>query len=255
MFSDLNEDSSLEADTTSDVRREIGRKVAGGHYREREVFNDEASIAEKFGVERPIVDQAVAAVIEKGLIELRSNGRNYVTRRETWPLIDAEVLNWHFYADPEPTFIRQLVEFRFMIEPMAANWSARYGTEEQHEEIAQATNRMVNGVAEADNFIIFDAQFHRAVLRGTGNDLMTSTSNMLFSAMISAIELGKSDVETNSMLVPYHTDILKFIQDRDPDGAEESMRVHILEIKERILNPQEGSAPTCRSADPVEDPD
>ena len=236
MFSDLSDDAGVEVDATLDVRREIGRKIAGGHYREREVFNDEANIAERLGVEKSIVDQAVAAVAAKGLIEVRSNSRNYVTRRETWPLIDAEVLNWHFYADPEPSFIRQLVEFRFMIEPMAANWSARYGTEEQHEEIAQATNRMVNGVAEADNFIIFDAQFHRAVLSGTGNDLMISTSNMLFSAMICAIELGASDVETNSMLVPYHTDILKFIQDRDPEGAEEAMRVHILEIKERILN-------------------
>ena len=236
MFSDLNDDAGVEVDATLDVRREIGRKIAGGHYREREVFNDEANIAERLGVEKSIVDQAVAAVAAKGLIEVRSNNRNYVTRRETWPLIDAEVLNWHFYADPEPSFIRQLVEFRFMIEPMAANWSARYGTEEQHEEIAQATNRMVKGVAEADNFIIFDAQFHRAVLSGTGNDLMTSTSNMLFSAMICAIELGASDVETNSKLVPYHTDILKLIQDRDPEGAEEAMRVHILEIKERILN-------------------
>ena len=236
MFSDLNDDAGVEVDATLDVRREIGRKIAGGHYREREVFNDEANIAERLGVEKSIVDQAVAAVAAKGLIEVRSNNRHYVTRRETWPLIDAEVLNWHFYADPEPSFIRQLVEFRFMIEPMAANWSARYGTEEQHEEIAQATNRMVNGVAEADNFIIFDAQFHRAVLSGTGNDLMTSTSNMLFSAMICAIELGASDVETNSKLVPYHTDILKLIQDRDPKGAEEAMRVHILEIKERILN-------------------
>ena len=240
MFADLNDDASLKADPALEVRREIGRRIAGGHYREREVFDDEANLAEKFGVERPIVDQAVASVAAKGLIESRSNGRNYVTRRETWPLIDAEVLNWHFFADPEPAFIRQLVEFRFMIEPMAANWSARYGTEEQHEEIAQATNRMINGVAEADNFIIFDAQFHRAVLSGTGNDLMTSTSNMLFSAMICAIELDSSDVETNSMLVPYHTDILKLIQDRDPEGAEESMRVHILEIKERILGAQAG---------------
>ena len=64
--------------------------------------------------------EAMRFLAGKGLIEARQRAGTRVAPRESWHMLDPDVLRWSLEAKPDEAFIRDLFELRIMIEPGAA---------------------------------------------------------------------------------------------------------------------------------------
>ncbi len=236
LYYDLKDSAGVSPSLATHVCRELGRRIVGGVHREGELIDDEGRLGERFCVSKSVIREAIKLLVGKGLLEVRRGSGTRVRRRASWNLLDDDVLAWHLSTDPRPDFLRQLTEFRRVIEPSAASWAARFGTEDEHAEIESAQVRMETGEQSIEEYVVADAMFHRAILRAAGNEILLSMEGVIFSALLSSIRLTNSDPRENAGSIPFHRAVLKAIKSRDHEAAEAKMKAHLVDTTERLEN-------------------
>ena len=234
LYYDLKDSSGSPPSLATHVCRELGRRIVGGIHREGELIDDEGRLGERFRVSKSVIREAVKLLVGKGLLEVRRGSGTRVRLRSHWNLLDDDVLAWHLSTEPRPDFLRQLTEFRRLIEPSAAAWAARFGSDDEHAEIEAAQQRMENGGQSIEGYVVADAMFHRAILRAAGNEILLSMEGVIFSALLSSIRLTNSDPRENASSIPFHRAVLNAIRSRDHQAAEERMKAHLVDTAERL---------------------
>ena len=234
LYYDLKNVSGLTPGLATQVCREIGRRIVAGLFPEGQFIDDETKLCERFNVSKSVVREAVKILVAKGLLEVRRGNGTRVRQRASWNLLDDDVLAWHQGVEPNPDFLRKLIDVRLMVEPNAAFWAAGAATEEQIKEIRKAHNDM----EQADSiqeYVVADDKFHRAVLRGANNELLTAMEGVIFSALLSSIKITNNDpIDNRERSLPLHFEILKAIEIHDRERAEFAMSKHMADTYKRL---------------------
>ncbi|WP_424988449.1 FadR/GntR family transcriptional regulator [Microbulbifer sp. S227A] len=234
LYYDLKNVNALTPGLAAQVCREIGRRIVGGYCREGELIEDETKLAGRYGVSKSVIREAVKLLVGKGLLEVRRGSGTRVRPRTSWALLDDDVLAWHLSVDIKPDFLRQLMEIRRVMEPKAAAWAAENGTKAQHQKICEAQDRMERSGASAEDYVVADAEFHRAIFRAANNEILRSMEGVIFSALLSSIRLTNADPRDNPQSIEFHREVLDAILARDAGTAEEKMFLHLENTSERL---------------------
>ncbi|MDB6176240.1 FadR/GntR family transcriptional regulator [Paracoccus sp. Z330] len=240
LYYDLKDAPSLSPSLATQMCRELGRRIVGGHLPEGDLIEDETRLAARFSVSKSVVREAVKLLVGKGLLEVRRGDGTRVRRRNHWALLDDDVLAWHLASTPQPSFLRQLMDMRRIIEPKAAAWAATFGTDAQLAEIADAQQRMEQDPRSIEDFVVADALFHRAILRAANNEFLTAMEGVIFSALLSSIPLTNADPRQNKSSIPFHQDLLQAITARNAAEAERAMERHLDDTSTRLAQVIDG---------------
>ena len=163
------------------VAHEIGRRIASGAIAEGALLPRESELAANHNVSRQAIREALKVLAAKGLVVSRRRAGTHVTSRQSWNLLDPDVLAWHPAGSLDPDFLKDLVELRRLIEPAAAEFAATRGERRHIDRITAATDRM-REVVEANDAEAYDAadvEFHSAVFSASGNILIERLSSIL----------------------------------------------------------------------------
>nr|WP_319385107.1 FadR/GntR family transcriptional regulator [uncultured Roseibium sp.] len=242
LYYDLKDASGITPGLATQVSRELGRRIVGGHYREDELIEDETKLSSRFGVSKSVIREAVKLLVGKGLLEVRRGSGTRVRRRASWALLDDDVLAWHLSVEPKPGFLRQLMDIRQLMEPKAAAWAAVCGTEAEHAEIMSAQLRMEDETSSVQEFVVADALFHRSILRAANNEFLRAMEGVIFSALLSSIRLTNADPRENEESIPFHREVMEAILERDADLAENRMRRLLSDTTDRLSGAIKGFA-------------
>lgn len=234
VYYDLKNTTGVAPGLATQVSRELGRRIVGGHYREDTLIEDETKLSLRFGVSKSVIREAIKLLVGKGLLDVKRGSGTRVRRRASWVLLDDDVLAWHLSAEPKPDFLRQLMDIRRMMEPRAASWAAMHGSAEKHNDIEAAQVRMEKDKQSIEEFVIADALFHRAILRAANNEILLSMEGVIFSALLSSIRLTNTDPRQNDRSIPFHRTVLNAIKARDHVLAEKEMNAHLAETDARL---------------------
>ena len=234
MFYDLRESSGLTYSLSSQIARELGRRIVAGSYGPGDLIEDEGALAERYQVSRSVIRDASKILVGKGLLEVRRGIGSRVRERSHWGLLDDDVLAWHQSAPPSGEFLRQLMDLRLIIEPKAARWAAERGSEEDVTRIAMAQERMEQEKGSREDFIVADALFHRSILRATSNELLCTMEGMIFSALLSSIRLTNSDPRDNEKSIPFHRAVTDAITARNVEDSERLMEELLADANQRL---------------------
>jgi len=143
----------------------------------------EIEIAEKFGVSRSVVREALRMLSARGLIESRPKIGTRVKPRESWNLLDPILLEWMFEAAPPAKFVRNLFELRLIVEPAAAELAARKKTARQLATMGHAIEEMARHTLHTAEGQLADQQFHASILEATDNELLINLSASIGAAV------------------------------------------------------------------------
>lgn len=235
LYYDLKKTAGLTPSLATQVCRELGRRIVAGNLRETELIDDENALCERYGVSKSVVREAVKMLASKGLLEVRRGSGTRVRRRASWNLLDDDVLAWHQGIKPRPDFLRQLTDVRLIIEPNAAAWAAEFATAEQLADISAALQQMENATT-AQDFVVADASFHRAILRAANNELLMAMEGVIFSALLQSMALTNSTAEENKTSIPFHRDVAEAIKSRDSEKAAALMKQLLVDAQSRLSN-------------------
>lgn len=184
------------------VARRLAVAIISGEIAAGELLPDEEDLRGEISVSRSAYREAVRFLTAKGLVEAKPRSGTRAAPRDAWNLLDPDVLTWHFFADPNEKFIRDLFELRRMVEPNAARFAALRRTPVDIARMEAAFRDMSCNPPYAEATIGADLAFHEAIFTAARNDSLRCLADVV-SATIQWSLLLKSNDDRN-----YYTDSL-----------------------------------------------
>jgi GntR family transcriptional regulator, galactonate operon transcriptional repressor len=202
----------------------LGARIVRGGLAPGDVMPTEDELVGEFDVGRSALREGVKVLAGKGLLESRTSAGTRVRPRESWNLLDPDVLRWRFSPAPEPDDVRALAGLRVALEPGAARLAAETATAAQRGVIAAAMAGLWATVDEPDEFIEADLAFHRAVFTAANNDLLLYIHDVVSIAFEAIRPLHTHSIGHNRETLPAHERVAVAIQRGHHHKAEAAMR-------------------------------
>jgi DNA-binding FadR family transcriptional regulator len=171
-----------------------------------------------------------------GLVHVRHGKRTEVLPREDWDILSAvvqEALRQESRAGP---LLRDLYEFRLLVEPDAARLMAERASDRDVAalerlartmgELARAT-RGESAWDGSQGFPQADWDFHHLVARASGNAILGAVIRDIREVLASLWAVSRLGPEEITNVAEQHSRVASAIARRDPNGASEAMREHL----------------------------
>lgn len=177
---------------TNFVVTQLGRSIVAGEYPTSTMIPLDPDICEMFGVSRTVVREAKKTLIAKGLLQSRAKVGTHVRAQENWNMFDEDVLLWHASLKNPQKFYEELFDIRLIFEPAAAAKAAELSNTVDNTQLSVFCDEMENAQSRA-KFAVADYEFHKQVLRTTGNRFLLSLGDMVQTALYSLFLTEGSD--------------------------------------------------------------
>ena len=211
------------------IVQQIEESILKGSLKPGDQLPAERELAQKFGVSRTAVREAVKALTEKGLVEAFSGRGTFITDG-TQQAIKQSLDLMIKIGQPEGSV--QLAEVREILEPEIAALAA-VRCEEQHlASMREAVAVMDQAKQDPDAFIEADLDFHLALAEAAANPMILSLLDSIVG-LLREQRLRIFNVEDGPDRGQYHHKrILEAVREHDAEKARASMRAHLKQIRE-----------------------
>jgi GntR family transcriptional regulator, transcriptional repressor for pyruvate dehydrogenase complex len=166
----------------------IAAEIAEGWLRVGDRLPTEHSLAERFGVGRNVVREAIAQLPD-GVVQSRQGVGAFVVESSTTAMlrIDAQMMN-------DRLVFRNVFELRAILEIQAASLAAQRADEAEIADIGAALARMQSAENWAEGGVSADLDFHRAVAQATGNSYIAMVVGFLSGQMRQSIQFMRQNL-------------------------------------------------------------
>jgi GntR family transcriptional repressor for pyruvate dehydrogenase complex len=189
----------------------------------------ERELAQQFGVSRTAVREAVKALHEKGLVEAYPGRGTFITDGTSYSMrqsLDRMVK----VGQAEGSAF--LAEVRAILEPEIAALAATRADAEDVSSMREQVAVMDGACKDPDAFIEADLDFHLALAEAAANPIILSLIDSIVG-LLREQRMGIFQVEGGPERGQHHhKKILKAIELRDPTGAREAMKAHLVQVRE-----------------------
>jgi GntR family transcriptional repressor for pyruvate dehydrogenase complex len=210
------------------IVEQIELRFVTGELKVGDKLPSERELAEQFAVSRIAVREAVKALREKGLVEIRpgkgtfiTNGTQGVVRHSLGLLMKVGSVG----ASPN------LVEVREIMEPEIAALAATRITDEQIDKMTEAVGLMDTALDNVNVFVEADLDFHLALAHATQNPIIPILMDSIIDLLreqrkrIALVGGGLSRGQF------HHKKILDAILRHDPKAARLAMQKHLEQVR------------------------
>ncbi|WP_281939938.1 FadR/GntR family transcriptional regulator [Micromonospora sp. AKA38] len=219
----------------------IGLSIVSGDLAAGEQIVPE-EIGARYGVSRPVVREALRVLESKGMVAARPKTGTRVLPVERWNLLDHDVILWRVQGPGWESQLRDLLDLRAAVEPMAARRCAESSDDTRAKGLADRCDEMEQAVRSNDSeaFTRADIEFHTLLLAGAGNRVLAQISGAIEAALKARESLHLMPDHLGHEAVSSHRLIVDAIAGADPDRAEAAARALIqvagAEITERLTH-------------------
>ncbi len=228
----------------------LSREIEAGGFQAGHRLPTEQQLADRFGVSRNVVREAVAQLRADGVIEARQGVGAFVLAPELRAAIriDRDALK-------DGDNMERLFELRCILEAEAAALAAERRTPEHLAAIKAALDRMGGEERWEDGSIEADLAFHREIARATGNGYIHTFIAFICEQIRRSIHYARAVNPLHDLVdvnVGEHVLIYDALVAGDAEAAAASMRAHIIGAAARVGVNLHGktSNPQARSGQP-----
>lgn len=219
-----------DSERTSQSRTKLSKKVAKilenmivkGEIKSGSLLPTEADLGNQFSVSRTVVREAVTILEARGLVHIRHGIGTQVTAGGKRAFTSALLLALRRSG----CTIRDLVDFRKLVEPEFAATAARRATGRDLAELQEALDEYIRATESGDTTAADEhhRRFHQAILRATHNPVVEAlidplTEMILLSTVPAGSGLLPSPKAKTQLDVEAHRDIFSAIKSADSLGA------------------------------------
>ncbi len=210
------------------VAARIQQLIVDGHLRPGDRLPTERELAERFGVSRSSVRDAIRVLELMGLVEPRQGEGTVV--RDLSP--DAVVNPLASLLVRSRALLRDLWDVRRMIEPHLAARAAQHATEEEVARLQAILDRQRAKAERGELAVEEDSEFHYTIATASRNQVILRILDVLMDLLRTSRERSLQVPGRLQRSLEGHRRILAAIRRRDPAAAEAAMRRHLEEIEE-----------------------
>ncbi len=194
---------------------EIENNILTGVYKIGEVFT-ETVFAEKLGVSRTPIREAIRRLEQERLIDVTTKG---------------VVIMGISQKD-----ISDMYEIRLRTEGLASRWAANTISEQGKRELSEIVElqEFYTSKRDADNIKNMDSKFHKIVYKNCGSIVLSDMLHQLHKKLTKYRKASVSNSERASESAKEHREILEAILSGDGDLAEKLTVEHVKNAKRNI---------------------
>jgi GntR family transcriptional repressor for pyruvate dehydrogenase complex len=192
----------------------------------------ERELAERMGVSRTVIREAIRVLSDRGLVRAKSGCGTYV--REFSHEDAAASIELFLKLKHDDHSFRDVYEVRRMIEVEAAGLAAQRATQEDYEAMERAIAGMEANMADPEAYTRQDVAFHRAVVTATHNDLLVVLSNPVSDLLTEMVRASLRVRDAVKHGLDYHRRILRAVRSGDAAQARQAMLEHIAYAHELV---------------------
>ena len=220
------------------VVRQIEQLILRGILRPGERLPSEREMAERMGVSRPSLRDAIADLAGRGLLSSRPGSGVFVA--EVLGSAFSPALTDLFATHDEAVF--DYIAFRRDMEGMAADRAARLGSATDLRVIDTILRKMEAAHQKRDpsDEAQLDAEFHMAIIEASHNVIMLHMMRSIFELLRQGVFYNRLVMFRNRMtrdqLLDQHLAINTAIQARDPEAARAAVVSHLTYVEQAYTN-------------------
>ena len=222
------------------IVQQIEESIVKGDLKPGDQLPAERDLAQRFGVSRTAVREAVKALREKGLVEAYSGRGTFITDGTTQAVRQSLDL---MVKIGQPEGSTHLAEVRAILEPEIAMLAAIRIQEPELATMREAVAAMDRAGQNPETYIEADLDFHLALAEGAANPLILSLLDSIV-ALLREQRLRIFNVpggpERGQV---HHKRILEAVERRDAEKAREAMRAHLMQVRDDSQAPAAKRAP------------
>jgi DNA-binding GntR family transcriptional regulator len=199
---------------------QLRERILDGEYIPGERLG-EVDLAEKLGVSRTPVREALRRLAAEGLVDITTNKGARVIE---YPRHDLDMI----------------FDIRGRVEGLAARSAATAATAAEIDELEEiATVLKARSEANELNEVYrLNAEFHSTLNGLAGSQVLTNTVGQLIHSPVLLRTLHSFDPVARQRSAGHHLEIVAALRARDPEWAEAVMRAHLLAARASLLGPR-----------------
>lgn len=201
--------------------------IQSGGLQEGDRLPAERDLMQRYGVSRAAVREAIASLASRGLVVTRL-GYRPIVRKPDYEIAIHKVGNLvgHLVADRNGAW--NLFDSRIFLEAALVRWAAARARRDDIDELRDALEANRAAIGNALLFDETDAAFHAILYRIPGNPIYPAVHKAYVEWLIQHWRSMKRGADIDRMNFAGHRAIFDAITARDPDGAEEALRRHLV---------------------------
>ncbi|MGH3646965.1 MAG: FadR/GntR family transcriptional regulator [Micromonosporaceae bacterium] len=217
---------------TDEAITKIKAMITSGELRPGDRLPKEVELAERLGLSRNPLREAVKALSLVGVLVVRQGDGTYVTSLEPRLLLDVMTFVGDFHRDDT---MLHLLETRRILEPAASALAAQRMTDAEVTELGGVLDALerFDGDADVEALVDNDVEFHRQIALGAGNPVLCSLLDGLSGPTVRArIWRGLTQEGALARTREQHQAIYKAIVARQPEVARAWSTIHVTDVEE-----------------------
>jgi GntR family transcriptional regulator, transcriptional repressor for pyruvate dehydrogenase complex len=214
---------------TDEAIEKIKGMIVAGELRPGDRLPREPDLAERLGLSRNSLREAVKALSLIRVLDVRQGDGTYVTSLAPGMLLDALSFVVDFHRDDT---VLEFLEVRRILEPSATALAASRMTGEQIDELRAVLAELGDNPG-IDALVANDLEFHRRIAEGAGNSVLCSLVDGLSGPTTRArIWRGLTQEGAVARTREQHNAIVEAIASRQPELARSWATVHIAGVED-----------------------
>ena len=207
------------------VAERIRRQIETGTLAAGDRLPAEKELAQKLGVSRPTIREALVALEIAGFVEIRTGSGTYICHRKKLlsPMLD---------AGPGPF---ELLNARLLIEGEVAAEAAMRVTDENLAAVEATVQEMEQMILAGVHSRAADQKFHVLIAHMSGNSVLAELVSNLWQGMFSPMFYKMSEltglIANQELALTEHKVIFAALATHDPVGARAAMRRHLKSVE------------------------
>jgi GntR family transcriptional regulator, transcriptional repressor for pyruvate dehydrogenase complex len=196
----------------------------------------ERSLAQRFGVSRGSIRDALRMLETIGLLDTRHGQGTFPQELDVERLVAplASVLSYRHDLQDE------LLDVRRMFEPAVARVAATRVTEEDLADLHRILETQRRKLKAGRSAIVEDTAFHASLARATRNRIVVSIMATLNDLLVESRRLTLKQKGRPARSLRGHEAVVEALRHRDAEGASRAMREHIDQIADLLQQTSHG---------------
>ncbi|GAA0667059.1 FadR/GntR family transcriptional regulator [Kitasatospora atroaurantiaca] len=214
---------------TDEAIEKIKAMIVSGELRPGARLPKEADLAERLGLSRNSLREAVKALSLIRVLDVRQGDGTYVTSLEPDVLLDTLAFVVDFHQDDT---VLEFLEVRRVLEPAATAMAARVMPDEEVAALGEMLTALKDD-ASLEELIANDLEFHRRIAAGSGNAVLGSLIDGMSAPTVRArIWRGLTEEGAVERTRQQHLAIFEAIAGRRADLAHAWATVHVAGLEQ-----------------------
>lgn len=217
------------------VLNELTRRIEQEEWKSGQKLPSLAAVAKEFQVGVSTVREALRILENKGYILIEHGRGMFVRNPNCWKQETAWDLTRLSVGD-----MFSLQEFRAVLEPEMAALAAERATPGQMANIKAAATKMIEDVANNEDYFEADIAFHEYIAEACSNEVMAQVMKGISDLLLESRRKTTRIPGSAERAAHFHMLIALAIEQRNSALAKEMMKAHLQDVRQDSMKLKEG---------------